>query len=58
MIELQNEQLNKITPELERFCDFLGNIISKYIHEIELNETSDDKEKVASLETTVNNYDL
>lgn len=38
LIEKQNEKLNKVTPELERFCDFLGNIISKYIHKIELNE--------------------
>ena len=34
LLEIQNEILNKSTPELERFCDFLGNIISKYIHEI------------------------
>ncbi len=40
LLEIQNEILNKSTPELERFCDFLGNIISKYIHEIELNDVN------------------
>ena len=36
MIEKNNKYMEYKSSELERFCDFLGNIITKYIHEIDL----------------------
>lgn len=36
MIEKNNKYMEHNSSELERFCDFLGNIITKYIHEIDL----------------------
>ena len=36
MIEKHNKYMEHNSSELDRFCDFLGNIITKYIHEIDL----------------------
>ena len=40
MIEKNNKYMEHKSSELERFCDFLGNIITKYIHEIDLKNVS------------------
>ena len=36
MIEKHNKYMEHNSSELDRFCDLLGNIITKYIHEIDL----------------------
>lgn len=36
IIEKYDRYMEHKSSELERFCDFLGNIITKYIHEIDL----------------------
>lgn len=40
MIEKYDRYMEHKSSELERFCDFLGNIITKYIHEIDLKSVS------------------
>ena len=36
IIEKYDRYMKHKSSERERFCDFLGNIITKYIHEIDL----------------------
>ena len=46
MYELKREKMNEYSYKLvkgksfefERFCDFLGSIVSKYIHEIDVSD--------------------
>lgn len=38
IIDKHNQYMKNKSAELERFCDFLGNIISKYIHEINFDD--------------------